>query len=70
MPPNSQNHINQSVVIRKNDIRIDYFEDLKWAFFNGKPILSQDLGQIRNDVLSSNILQNQIQIETKKAMLK
>jgi len=25
-------------LIRKNDF--EYFEDLRWAFFNGKPILS------------------------------
>jgi hypothetical protein len=27
-----------TALIRKNDF--EYFEDLKWAFFNGKPILS------------------------------
>jgi alcohol-forming fatty acyl-CoA reductase len=30
-----------TALIRKNDF--EYFEDLRWAFFNGKPILSQDL---------------------------
>jgi len=28
-------------MIRKNDF--GYFQDLKWAFFNGTPILYQDL---------------------------
>jgi hypothetical protein len=45
-------------MIRKNDF--GYFEDFKWAFFNGSPILYQDLDQIRKDTLSNKILQNQI----------
>lgn len=43
-----------TALIRKNDF--EYFEDLRWAFFNGKPILQQDLGQIRRDVMASSIL--------------
>jgi len=35
--PNEQT----TALIRKNDF--EYFEDLRWAFFNGKPILQQDL---------------------------
>lgn len=33
--------LNSTALIRKLDM--EYFEDLRWAFFNGKPILSQDL---------------------------
>ena len=55
---------NSTALIRKNDF--EYFEDLRWAFFNGKPILSQDLMQIRRDVLSSSILQNFIHSEIKQ----
>lgn len=43
-----------TALIRKNDF--EYFEDLRWAFFNGKPILQQDLSHIRRDVIASSIL--------------
>jgi hypothetical protein len=30
-----------TTLVRKNSF--EYFEDLRWAFFNGSPILQQDL---------------------------
>ena len=36
---------NKTVMIRKNDF--EYFEDLRWAFFNKKPIMHQNIDKIK-----------------------
>ena len=55
-------------MIRKNDF--GYFTDVKWAFFNGSPILYQDLNQIRKETLENPRLKEQIAKETQSIIEK
>jgi hypothetical protein len=41
-------------IVQKN--RFTYFEDIKWAFFDGKMMQTQKVEALSRDVMNSNIV--------------